>query len=362
MNFMSGPAAVLVRLLLAIVIIYICIVLQQLLVPLFFAVLFSYFLYPYAVKLEQIGIPRIITNLLLILTAMGAIIGFFYLAGHLLTNFEEGFSEVREQFEENISFFRERIGGIFGFDEEQVQDSINGFDGAAEYVVGLFTATTNTIVALGLMPVYTFLLLLYRNKFRTFLDKLISEDKIETADRILNRAAEVVPRYLKGLIVVVLILMVINSSVFWLIGLDYPIVLGVIAALFNLIPYLGTIIGFAMVLLIVLATQTPVLAIWVILSFFPIQFFENNILTPNITGSYVQINPLIIIMSLFAGGMMWGLAGMLLVIPYLAMIKIVCENIDSLKPYAYLIGTRGTEEHFPSVERIKVRLRRLFGG
>jgi predicted PurR-regulated permease PerM len=361
MNSMSGPAAVLVRLLLAIILIYICIVLQQLLVPLFFAVMFAYLLYPAAVRLERIGIPRVITNLVLIVSAMAAIAGFFYLAGHLFASVEGGLAEVREQFEENISYFRERLGEAFGFDEEQVQDAINGFDGAAEYIMSLFAATTNTVVALGLMPVYTFLLLLYRNKFRTFLDKLVSDDNRETAGNIVNRAAEVVPRYLKGLIIVVLILMVVNSTAFWLIGLDYPVVLGVIAALFNFIPYLGTIIGFAAVLLIVLATQSPALAIWVVVAFFPIQFFENNILTPNITGSYVQINPLIIILSLIAGGMMWGLAGMLLVIPYLGMLKIIFENIDHLNPYAYLIGTRGTEEHFPSIEKMKMRLRRLFG-
>src|SRR5690625_3473236 len=93
----------------------------------------------------------------------------------------------------------------------------------------------------------------------------------------------------------------------------------------------------------VLATQSSRLAFGVFQLFFPIHFTENNILTPNITGSYVQLNPMVIILSLIAAAMMWGLAGMLLVIPYLAMIKIVCENVENLQPIAYLLGTRGTD-------------------
>src|SRR5690625_4683473 len=117
--------------------------------------------------------------------------------------------------------------------------------------------------------------------------------------------------------------------------------------------YLVTMIGFAFALLMVLATQSSGLSFGFFLLFFPIQFTENNILTPNITGSYVQLNPMVIILSLIAAAMMWGLAGMLLVIPYLAMIKIVCENVENLQPIAYLLGTRGTEEYLPSVEKIK---------
>jgi predicted PurR-regulated permease PerM len=362
MNTLPKSGIYLIRLLLAIAVIWVFIVLQQLLVPLFFAVLFAYLLYPGAKFMEGKGVPRVITNLILIISAIGIIVGAFYTIGYFFSNFAEDFSDIREQFEKNMSYFRDTVFNLTGFDLDKVQEQINEFEGASEYFLEFFTATTNTVVAIGLMPVYTFLLLLYRNKFRTFVDKLSSPESEKTVNSIVDSAAEIVPKYLKGLIVVVLILMVVNSTVFWLIGLEYPIVYGIIAALFNLIPYLGTIIGFAVVLIFVLATQAPALALGVIIAFFPIQFFENNILTPNITGSYVQINPLIIILSLFAGNMMWGLAGMLLVIPYLALAKIVCENIDSLKPIAYLIGTRGTEEHFPSIERLKVRMRNLFAG
>ncbi len=350
----------LIRLLLAITIVYICIVLQNLLVPLFFAILFAFLLYPGAVKLEGKGIPRIVTNLILIISAILVILLSIYVGGQLIINFTEDQSEIQDQFKENMTYFLEYAEGILGVQIDLSENGINGLDRASEFIIDFFTATTNTIVAFGLMPVYTFLLLFYRNKFRSFLNQIIPEESSEKVENIITEIATIVPKYLKGLIVVVLVLMVINSAAFWLIGLDYPFILGVIAALFNFIPYLGTVLGFTAALLLVLATQEPSTAFGVILLFFPIQFFENNILTPNITGSYVHINPLIIILSLISAAMMWGLPGMLLVIPYLAMLKILCEHIDSFKPIGYLLSTRGTEEHVPSMTGIKNRVKSFF--
>ncbi len=360
---LSFPASAkyLVRLLLAITIIFICIILETLLVPLFFSVLFAYLLYPSAEKLENIGIPRIITNFSLIIFALAVIAGFFYLAGHLISAMTEDFSEIREQFEENLRYFRDTITDALGLSEDQIEEAVTDIDGNSDYTIRLFTATTNTIVAFGLMPVYTFLLLFYRDKFRVFLELITPKNSKKLTNKIVNQIAEIVPKYLKGLIVVVFVLMFINSGVYWLVGLEFPILLGVIAALFNFIPYLGTVVGYTVVLVIVLATQEPVLALWVIVLFFPVQFFENNILTPNITGSYVHINPLIIILSLLAGAMMWGLPGMLLVIPYLAMLKIICDNIDYLKPVAFLLSTRGTEVYLPSFAKIRKWTNSKFG-
>lgn len=155
--------------------------------------------------------------------------------------------------------------------------------------------------------------------------------------------------------IVCFILVGLNSLGFYLIGIEHALLFGIIAALFNLIPYLGTILGYGVVLLFVLGTQSPSLAFAVIIQFVIVQFIENNILTPNITGSYVEINPLVIIFSLIAAGMVWGLAGMLIIIPYLGLFKIVCENVESLKPIGFLLGTRGTERHSITIKSLQKR-------
>jgi len=346
----------LIYILLGIASVFVLIQTRQLLVPLFLSILFAYLLYPTAYRMENFGIPRIVTNLTLILLTIGLIVGAVYFISVLIASFTDDLPDIKNQFEENVQYFQDALGNILGIGDDQFEGLVNGFGSATEYIVEIFTATTNTIVIIGLIPVYTFLLLLYRNKFKEFLSVLTPSHRQQTLNRIVEQAAEVVPKYLKGLIVVVLILMVINSTAFYLIGVEYALFFGVIAALFNFIPYLGTILGFLTVAILVLASQTPGLALGVIILFFPIQFTENNILTPNITGSYVNINPLIIIMSLFAASMIWGLPGMLLVIPYLAMFKIVCENVEFLEPIGYLIGTTGTEKYLPSLKGIRKKL------
>ena len=346
----------LVRLLLAFAIVAALVLMDQLLVPLFLSILFAYLLFPAAQRIEESGIPRIVTNFMLIVSLFVFISGLAYGIGLLVTMFTDDLPAIKEQVDTNITRFRWALGRMFGVTAAQLDTVVESIRGSGQYIATFFTGTANTVLTIGLLPVYTFLLLFYRDKFRTFVSMLVPNEREETTQNIIDQAAEVVPKYLKGLLIVCILLVGLNSLGFYLIGVQYALLLGLIAAIFNLIPYLGTVIGYGIAFLFVLATQTPTLALAVVIQFFVIQFIENNILTPNITGSYVQINPLVIILSLIAGGMIWGLAGMFMVIPYLAMFKIVCENIDSLKPVGYLLGTRGTEEHSPTIKSLRKKM------
>ena len=337
---------VLIRLLLAFLVVAALILTKTLLVPLFLSVLLAYLLYPAAVRMENRGIPRIATNFILIISTAIFLAASVYGMAILITSFVGDLPDIQKQFEQNINRFQATLGNWIGIQENQ-QDSMvnNAIGNTGQYFKTFFTATANSVLAIGLIPVYTFLILFYRDKFEKFVHILVPSERRDTAENIISQAAVVVPQYMKGLFIVCFILIGINSLGFLIIGVKYALLFGIVAAIFNLIPYLGTVIGYGLVFLFVLATQSPGVALAVLVQFFIVQFTENNILTPNITGSYVQINPLVTIFSLIAGGMIWGLAGMFMVIPYLAMMKIIFENIDSLKPVGYLLGTRGTERH-----------------
>ena len=346
----------LIRFLLVIAVVAALIITKQLLVPLALAILFAYLLYPAAHKLEQKNIPRIATNFILIIGSVIIVTGAAYGIILLISTFTDNLPTIKEQIDDNITRFRWALGRTFGVTAEQLDSIVESIKGSGEYIMQLFTDTANTVLTVGLIPVYTFLLLFYRDKFRNFVQMLVPEKQEETAQNIIDQAADVVPQYLKGLFIVFFILIGINSLGFYLIGIEYALLVGLIAAIFNLIPYLGTVIGYGVAFIFVLATQSPTLALGVVVQFFIVQFIENNILTPNITGSYVQINPLVTILSLIAGGMIWGLPGMFMVIPYLAILKIICENIEQLKPIGYLLSTRGTEEHSLTLREIKNKL------
>ncbi|MFD2532710.1 AI-2E family transporter [Gracilimonas halophila] len=328
---------------------------QQLLVPLFLSIMLAYLLFPYAEWLESHKVPRIITNLIVVIGFIAFIAGIIFAISTLSANFTEDLPEIKKQFEENLQAILGSISAFTGITSEGIDGFISDLGETGEYISQLFTATTNTLLSIGLLPVYTFLLLFYRDKFRDFISMLIVSDQEEVVQNIIDQASEVVPRYLKGLLIVCFILVGLNSFGFYLIGIEYALLFGIIAALFNLIPYLGTVLGYGVVLLFVLGTQSPSLAFAVIIQFVIVQFIENNILTPNITGSYVEINPLVIIFSLIAAGMVWGLPGMLIIIPYLGLFKIVCENVDSLKPIGFLLGTKGTERHSITIKSLQRR-------
>ena len=337
---------VLIRLLVTFLVISALIITKTLLVPLGFAVLLAYLLYPGAEKMENKGVPRIATNFILILGAIAFAVAVVYGMALLITSFIGDLPEIQEQFRRNLNSFQATLGNLIGVEESR-QDSMikNATGNTGQFFKTLLTATANSILWIGLIPVYTFLLLFYRDKFKKILRLMVPSDEEDIADNIVNQASQVVPKYMKGLFIVCFLLIGLNSLGFYLVGVKYAILFGIIAAIFNLIPYLGTVIGYGIVFIFVLATQSTGTALAVVGQFFVVQFIENNILTPNITGSYVKINPLVTIFSLIAGGMIWGLPGMFMVIPYLAMMKIVCENIDTLKPIGYLLGTRGTERH-----------------
>ena len=218
----------------------------------------------------------------------------------------------------------------------------------------IFAATTGTIFALFMQPVYVFLFLYYRTKFAYFYLKIVGRDNRPIAVAALREIASVVTRYMLGVTMVVLILCFFNSAGLLLIGIKYPLLLGVIMALFSFIPYFGNIIGGMVVLTFALLTgDSTVLAFRVVIFTFIVHFVENNILSPNIVGNNIRINPFVIILGLIVGAMIWGIPGMLVTIPFLAMFKIVLKTIPSMQAFAFLMGTRGTKKHEFTVKNIR---------
>jgi len=206
-----------------------------------------------------------------------------------------------------------------------------------------------------------FFMLYYRNKYKEFILKLTDGRKHEKTGRVIKEISNVTQQYMTGITIVVFILCFLNTIGLMIVGIKYALLLGILSALMNYIPYFGTLIGGAIPLLVALITEdSPRYALGVIILFVIIQFIENNILTPNIVGGNVRINPFFVILSIIIGGLVWGLAGMFIVLPFIAMFKIVCENIEVLHPYAFLLGTEGTEKHALTWDKIKAFFRGIF--
>lgn len=201
----------------------------------------------------------------------------------------------------------------------------------------LAMVTFKTVVGIIIILVYVFLMLLYRHIFINFIQK-ISPDKQE-AETVSREVAKVSKDYLAGRLIVIGIVAVINSVALTLIGIKHGIFFGVLAALLDLIPYIGIIIGAGLPLIMSLINHEKLWPFFAVLGLFVfVQLLENYFLTPKIVGSKVRLNPLFTLMAVLVGGYLWGVAGMILFIPFLGMLKVVFDHIKPLHPYGYLIG------------------------
>lgn len=325
---------------------YSIIVAKHLLMVITLAILMSYLLYPLVVRLEMLRLPRFLANLIAILLLFSVFTGIIFLMYKQLEVLLDDLPSLKAQALQNIDQLETYIQSISGLEvhkqHQWLKENVNNiFESGSKFLSATFTATTSTLVKMFLLPVFIYYMLFYRQKFFIFLLRIIPGDKKSVAVVILKKISQMVQRYIGGVFIVVLVLSVLNSIGLAIVGIQYPIVFGLISAFFNFIPYFGTWIGAAVPLLFALLTGDSIqIALGVLILFTIIQFTENNILTPNITGGYVDINPLITILSIIIGGMVWGVAGMVVVLPVVATIKIISEHTPSMHAVAYLISNQ----------------------
>lgn len=343
------------------------IAIRNFLYPIAFGFLLAYLLYPIANWLEKKGLPRILANFVTIISVLGILISLILLGYSKIAPMAGELPRLAETGARNFAEMLAGLGEYFGFDRTTTKQLIqeqtaNLLATSGEFFEDVFTATASTVVTIGLLPVYIFLFLYYRTKFAYFLLKVVAPARKPAMVAILREISTVAARYMGGVIVVVIILCFINSLGLYIIGMKFAIALGILSAFFNFIPYFGTLLGGLVPLsFALLVDNNPIMAVRVIILFIIIQFIENNILTPNIVGGNVKVNPFFIITGLVAASLIWGLPGMLLIVPFLAIIRIVFSHIDPMKPYAFLLGQEGTAKHSLTLQKISNFFGRLRG-
>ena len=190
-----------------------------------------------------------------------------------------------------------------------------------------------------LIPVYIFLILLYQPIILEFINQISGDDNKLQIRGVVTQTKKVVQHYLVGLLIEAGIIAILDIGALFALGIQYAILLGIMAALLNMIPYLGGIIGAGLPMAVALATKdSPWFAVYVMVAFYVIQLIDNNYIVPKIVASKVKINALFSIIIVLAGNQLWGVPGMFLSLPVLAIIKLTCDNFEQLKPWGFLLG------------------------
>jgi predicted PurR-regulated permease PerM len=198
--------------------------------------------------------------------------------------------------------------------------------------------TGGLVIVLVLIPVYIFMILFYQRFLLEFLHKVFKTEQHIHLNEVLNATKRIIQSYLTGLLLEVLIIATLNSVCLLMLGIDYAILLGVVGALVNIIPYIGGIIAAALPMVMALATSSPMNAMLVLIVYILIQFIDNHFIIPRVVASKVQLNALVSIVAVLAGGALWGISGMFLSIPLTAIIKVIFDHVEGLKPWGYLLG------------------------
>jgi predicted PurR-regulated permease PerM len=201
-----------------------------------------------------------------------------------------------------------------------------------------FSGTTIFLAGLLATTIFTFLLLIYRDGLTHACTSFASENKSERILKMLKSVQQVGQQYLSGMLIVVTIIGFANSIGLWIIGVDNPFLFGFLGALLSIIPYVGTTTGGIIpVLYAIIFHDSLWMALSIAILFWAVQLISDNFLSPKIIGGSMRINALAAILSLIVGAAVWGIAGMILFLPFTAMLKVVCDEYNELKPVALLI-------------------------
>jgi predicted PurR-regulated permease PerM len=156
---------------------------------------------------------------------------------------------------------------------------------------------------------------------------------------IVSQIKTVIQRYLVGLFIEAVLMAAMNTAALLILGIEYAFILGILAALLNVIPYIGGIIAVAMPMMVALVTKpSPWYAFYVLAAYYFIQLIDNHYIVPYIVASKIKINALFSVIVVLVGNALWGIPGMFLSMPLLAIIKLICDHIEPLKPWGFLLG------------------------
>lgn len=315
--------------------------------PLAFSVIISILLNPLYNRLLKRKVPKIIAITIVLLVAFVTLTGVLYFLSIQMARFGESIPQFKLRLNQIVGDSKNYLQGHLGVTMQKQNQMLNEGLQKGQVLLGQSLGTAfGTLALLFLIPVYVFLILYYKTLILNFLYEAFAEENSRKVSDILRQIKTAIQSYMIGLLLEAAVVAVMNSVALLLLGVPYAVLLGVIGAILNMLPYLGGIIAIALPILIAIATKdgygTP---LGIIIAYSVIQFIDNNILVPRIVSSKVQINALFSIIIVLLGGELWGVAGMFLSIPFIAILKIIFDRLDELRPWGKLLGDEIPTRH-----------------
>ncbi len=322
---------------------------QNILIPVMMSFLFAILLYPVVQFFKsKLHLPHVIAVMTAVILFVLVFIGLFVFLSFQISDFVNDFDKIEKNITIHLhniqSFVRDNFHLSSGEQKKYIDSATEDSMQKGKELIGTtLMSFTDTLMNLTLIPIYTFLILLYRTHFLLFLSKLFKKENHGKLKDILTNIRLAINSYIVGLIIEMILVSVMTIVGFMLIGVKYAILLGIITGILNLIPYIGILMAGLLSILASL-TGSPDLSIiiGVIVITIVVQVIDNNIIVPLIVSSKVEINAFISIIGIIIGGAIAGISGMFLALPILAIMKVIFDRIELMEPWGYLMG-----DHLP---------------
>ena len=320
---------------------------QSLLAPLFFSFLMALLLLPLAGFLEKkCRFKRSLssfTAVILMLIVFAGIIIFF---SNQIRSFAEDWPRLRQQGLTAFHSTQEWIAARFNINLRKQWNYINQgaeklFSTSATILGTTLSTVSATFIFVSFTILFTFFILNYRKVWYAFLISVFSETHQERVEEIVDRVKSIIKKYIIGLLTEMLIVSVALMVILLLLGVKYAVLLGFMGGIFNVIPYLGIFTALLLSCLVTFATVGSGKVLLVVIAFIVVHAIDSNIVMPLVVGSKVKLNPMIAFIGIILGEMLWGISGMFLCIPFLAILKIIFDRVPGLHAWGMLMGEEG---------------------
>ena len=332
------------KLLLVVIIAFITVQFKVILVPLYFSVLLSILMLPMANLLEKLHLPRALAALISVLTALVVIATVIYLLSAQVASFLNDIPSIKMHLAEHYRTVQHWIEHRFNISTVQQQTLLkdatsNMHNSGVTYITQTVFTVTQVFVFTIFSLVYSFLILFYRHTITSFLFAVFERSNKTNVSAVLSGTKLVIKSYMSGLIIEMVIIATCNTIILMLIGIKYAVFLGVLTGILNIMPFIGIYAGMIFTALVSLTTSASMTQIiWIFIGLLCMHFIDTNFIMPRIVGSRVKINALIAILGSVAGGILIGIPGVFFALPTVAILKIIFDTSEELKPWGILLG------------------------
>lgn len=335
---------------------------QSILAPLFFAFLMAMLFLPLSNFLERKWkFSRTVSTFTSVLIMLGVLALLSWFFSSQLSDFANDFPTLEKQLTKTFSELQVWVAKNFhlNFDKQMkyMNEGLNKLLSSTGIILGVTLSMLGSMLGFSAFSILFFIFLLnYRRQLYRFIFDAFDDRHSETVRAAISETQRIIKQYISGLFIQIAIVSALTSLLLTILGVKYALLLGVLTGLLNVIPYIGILVSAFVACLIAFATGNPN-TLWVFVGYIVIHAIDGNVTLPLVVGSKVNINALFSFIGLLVGEHLWGISGMFLSIPFLAIMKIIFEKVPDLRPWANLLGEESTEyRHIEKRQRLLKRL------